>query len=120
MGIVQILGIGIIAAIFSIIIKQEKPEFAVLVSIATGIIIFFVIADKIPYVIDTFNNIISKTQVNMVFISTLIKIIGIAYITEFRFPDMQGYGGRQYSLKDRVGGKSYYNGSGLTNPNSSY
>ena len=91
MGIVQILGIGIIAAIFSIIIKQEKPEFAVLVSIATGIIIFFVIADKIPYVIDTFNNIISKTQVNMVFISTLIKIIGIAY-NRVRFPDMQGYG----------------------------
>ena len=104
MGIVQILGIGIIAAIFSIIIKQEKPEFAVLVSIATGIIIFFVIADKIPYVIDTFNNIISKTQVNMVFISTLIKIIGIAYITS-SVPRYARIWGRQYSLKDRVGEK---------------
>ncbi|MGI5851046.1 MAG: stage III sporulation protein AD [Clostridiales bacterium] len=105
MGIVQILGIGIIAAILSVTIKQEKPEFAVMVSIATGITIFFVIADKLPYVIDTFNNIISKTQVNMVFISTLIKIIGIAYITEFGSQICRDMGEGSIASKIELGGK---------------
>lgn len=105
MGIVQIIGIGIIAAIFSVTIRQQKPEFAVLVSIAAGIIIFFTIADRLPYVIDTFNNIIGKTQVDMIFISTLIKIIGIAYLTEFGSQICKDMGEGSIASKIELGGK---------------
>ena len=105
MEIVQIVGIGIVAAIFSITIKQEKPQLAILVSLAAGIFIFFIIADKLPYIVGIFDDIINKTQVDTIFISTLLKIIGIAYITEFGSQICKDMGENSIASKIELGGK---------------
>ena len=47
MDIVKIIGIGFIALIIIVIIKQYKPEFAMYVSIIAGTIIIFLSLDKI-------------------------------------------------------------------------
>ena len=65
------------------IIKQHKPEIAFLISIAAAILIFFIIANKLPYIVNVFNDIANKTQIDSVFISTLLKIVGVGHITEF-------------------------------------
>ncbi|NLJ41892.1 MAG: stage III sporulation protein AD [Clostridiales bacterium] len=105
MEIIQIIGIGIVAAIFSITIKQEKPEMAILVSIAAGVLIFFIFADKLPYVVETFNTIVSKTKIDTLFIRTLLKIIGIAYITEFGSQICKDTGETAIASKIELGGK---------------
>lgn len=105
MEIIQIIGIGIIAAIFSVTIKQEKPELAVLISIAAGILIFFLIAERLPHIVGVFNDIVNKTQVDTIFISTLLKIIGIAYITEFGSQICKDMGENSIASKIELGGK---------------
>lgn len=105
MEIVQIIGIGLVAAILSVTIKQEKPEFAAFVSIGAGILIFFVIAYKLPYIVGVFNNLINKTRIDTLFISTLIKIIGIAYITEFSAQICKDMGENSIASKIELGGK---------------
>ncbi len=105
MEIIQIIGIGIIAAIFSVTIKQEKPELAVLISIAAGILIFFLIAERLPHIVGVFNDIVNKTQVDSIFISTLLKIIGIAYITEFGSQICKDMGENSIASKIELGGK---------------
>lgn len=105
MEIVQIVGIGIVAAILSMTIKQEKPQLAILVSISAGILIFFIIADKLPYIVEIFNDIVNKTQVDTIFISTLLKIIGIAYITEFGSQICKDMGENSIASKIELGGK---------------
>lgn len=105
MEIVKIIGIGIVAAIFSVTIKQEKPQFAIFISIAAGIFIFFLVADKLPYVVGVFNDIVNKTRVDTIFISTLLKIIGIAYITEFGSQICKDMGENSIASKIELGGK---------------
>ena len=47
MDIVKIVGISLIALILIILLKQYKPEFAIYISILTGILILVLVMDKL-------------------------------------------------------------------------
>ncbi len=83
MEIFQIVAIAIIATILSIIIKSEKPELGIYIGLVTGVIIFIFILAKLKVVIEVFNGLASKTNLDDIYLTTILKIIGIAYITEF-------------------------------------
>src|SRR5690554_574723 len=83
MQVFQIVGLGIISTILIVTIKDFKPEFKILISIATGVIIFSILLSEIGYVIETINTLSTRVNVNIGYFETIIKIIGIAYIVEF-------------------------------------
>lgn len=83
MDIIKIIGIGIISLIIIIIIKQYRPEFALYVSIIAGIIMFFIVAEKFSGIINLLTSISNKTNLNSEFLKILIKITGIAILSEF-------------------------------------
>lgn len=83
MEIVKIIGIGLIAVIIIMILKQYKPEFAIYASIATGIIIIILVLDKLTGIITLLSNLSNKASINNEFILILLKITGIAFLTEF-------------------------------------
>jgi stage III sporulation protein AD len=79
----QIVGIGIVAAILAVTIRQDKPEIAIALSIATGIIIFLMVIGKIGSVIDVFKELSNRANLSTVYLATILKIIAIAYIADF-------------------------------------
>jgi len=83
MDIIKIIGIGLISLVIIIIVKQYKPEFAVYVSLAASILILMLVFDKLYDVINLLNNLANKTAINTTFITLLLKITGIAILTEF-------------------------------------
>lgn len=83
MEIIKIIGIGLVALILIIVIKQYKPEFALYISIAAGLIIFFLVMDKLSGIIDLLMNLSNKANINQDFIIILLKITGIAILSEF-------------------------------------
>ena len=83
MDIIKIIGIGIMALIIAVIIKQYKPEFAIYASIITGAIIIFLVLDKITSIISLLTNLSKKTGINAEYLKILLKITGIAILTEF-------------------------------------
>lgn len=83
MDILQIIAIGIIASILALIIKEQKPEFAILISIATGAIIFFMVFRRLDSVITVLKQFAAKADIDTLYFSTILKVIGIAYITDF-------------------------------------
>lgn len=83
MEIIKIIGIGLISLIIVIVIKQYKPEFALYVSIAAGLIIFLMVMDKLSGIIDLLMNLSNKANINKDFIVILLKITGIAILSEF-------------------------------------
>lgn len=46
MDIIKIIGIGLIGLIIIILLKQYKPEFAIYVSLAVGIMILVLVLEK--------------------------------------------------------------------------
>lgn len=83
MEILQIVGLGLISTVFFIILKERKGEFAILLSIAFATLIFLLMMDKIYAVLQVFEDLALKANINMFYLTTIFKIIGIAYIAEF-------------------------------------
>lgn len=83
MEIVKIAGIAFVAIFIIGLIKQYKPEFVIHISLLAGIIIFGMVVFKISSIIELLQNLSDKIGVNAKFFTILIKITGIAYISEF-------------------------------------
>ncbi len=83
MEIVKIIGIGLVSLVIIIILKQYKPEFALYASLSASVLILILVFDKLFDVVNLLNNLASKTAINSTFIMLLLKITGIAILTEF-------------------------------------
>jgi stage III sporulation protein AD len=83
MDVLQIVAIGLIAAVLVVVVKSQKPELALLLSIAAGVIIFLLVLGKIGSIMDIIKELAAGAGINMVYLSAILKIIGIAYIAEF-------------------------------------
>lgn len=105
MDIIKIIGIGLIALIVIIIIKQYRPEFAVYASLIAGALILLLILDKMSGVINLLTNLANKTSINKDFIFLLIKITGIAFLTEFAVSICKDAGESAIATKIDMGGK---------------
>lgn len=81
--VIKIVSIALIVTVIIIVVKQQRPELALQLSILVGVYIFFMVLPQITQVITVFEDISKKANVNMVFLGTLLKIIGIAYIADF-------------------------------------
>ncbi|MBR3132713.1 MAG: stage III sporulation protein AD [Clostridia bacterium] len=88
-----------------VILKQYRPEFVVYVSIISGIIIFFMIFDKFRDIINLLYNLSNKVGANSEFIVILIKITGIAILTEFAVSICKDCGESAIASKIDLGGK---------------
>ena len=83
MEILQIVCIGIIAVVLSSTIKKQRPELALQLGIATGLLIFIVVIVKLSAVIDFLQTFSKKANIDSTYINILLKIVGIDYIAEF-------------------------------------
>ncbi len=83
MEIIQIVGISIIAVILAVVIRQYRPELALQISVVTGLLIFFVVIFKMASVLDALRTFTGRMNIDTVYISTIFRIVGIAYIAEF-------------------------------------
>ncbi len=83
MDIIQIVGLGLVATILALTIKEQKPIFAFMIALVTGIIIFLFLIGKISEVIRILERMAIQANINMIYLETILKIIGIAYIAEF-------------------------------------
>lgn len=83
MEILQIAGLGIVASILAVFLKEQKSEMSMYISIATGLIIFIMIISKLEYVIQTLENLADKVNINYLYTTVILKIVGISYIAEF-------------------------------------
>lgn len=83
MEIIQIVIIGIVILIILTILRETNPEIAIILSLIAGIVIFLIIVPKLNSIVSVLSTLAQKSGINNVYFITTLKIIGIAYITEF-------------------------------------
>jgi stage III sporulation protein AD len=81
--IMQVVGLGLVVAVLAVILRGSKPEMAVMLGIAAGIIIFLSMIGKINSVLEVLKDLSSRANLSMVYLGTILKIVGIAYIADF-------------------------------------
>lgn len=105
MDIIKIIGIGLTALVIIIILKQYKPEFAIYVSLIAGAIILFMIISKLGMIINVITNLSNRAGIENEFLKILLKITGIAILTEFAVSICKDTGETAIANKIDLGGK---------------
>ncbi len=103
--ITKIVGIGLLGLIIVVILKQYKPEYAIYVSITAGVLILFLSIEKLTGIINLLSSISNKTYINQNFLGILLKITGIAFITEFAVSICSDAGEKAIASKIEIGSK---------------
>ena len=62
MEIVRIIGVGLIALIIIIMLKQFRPEYTIYVSIVAGVLILIMLTDRLMGIIGLINEIIKNQK----------------------------------------------------------
>ncbi|MDT3698177.1 MAG: stage III sporulation protein AD [Thermincola sp.] len=83
MEIIKIVGIGLVATVIVVIIKQQRPELAVQLSILVGAVIFTMMLGKINSVVNLLQEMARRSNISLFYMETILKIVGVAYIAEF-------------------------------------
>jgi len=83
LDIFKILAIALLTCVATLVVKQVKPDFASIVAIAGGVIILLMLIDYLEQIVGVFQTIVEKTNLSPTILSTILKIIGVGYLTEF-------------------------------------
>lgn len=105
MDIFRIVGIGIVATVIIVILRGIRPEFALYISLIAGITIFTMIIKELSYVIETLNTLARRVNIEFAYFSTILKIIGMAYVVEFGAQISRDAGEESIAMKIELGGK---------------
>ncbi len=87
------------------ILKETRPEFTIFISLITGVIIFLALIPKLVYLLDVMRDLSQKVDIEIIYFSTILKIIGIAYIVEFGSQLCRDAGENSIAMKIEMAGK---------------
>lgn len=104
MDVLKIIGIGFITLIITILLKEYKKEYAIYTSLIGGAIIIFFSIDTLKGIIDFIRN-LSIRGYNYEFINLLLKVTGIAILTEYAVSICKDTGENAIANKIDFGGK---------------
>lgn len=103
--IIKILGVGLITAVLAVILRKSSEPQAIAVSVAGGLIITAFVIGDLTAVLKTIKDLALRDGISEQYILMLVKVIGIAYITEFMAETACDAGEKAIGAKIRFGGK---------------
>ncbi|ADD02347.1 stage III sporulation protein AD [Thermoanaerobacter mathranii subsp. mathranii str. A3] len=106
MEIFQIVILGIIVLIILTVLKETNPEMKIILSLVTGVIIFMMILPKLSAIVEILNTLAKKSGLDNIYFMTTLKIIGIAYITEFGVQLCHDANEKNLASKIEIAGKA--------------
>ncbi|OUN00663.1 MAG: stage III sporulation protein AD [Paenibacillaceae bacterium ZCTH02-B3] len=83
MEILQLVGIGLTATMLILVVREQKPVFAFLLAVFVGAAIFLELVGVIDRVVSVLEDLAERSGVPSVYLRTMLKVIGVAYIAEF-------------------------------------
>lgn len=105
MMVIKIIVTALTAAILSGIIRQYKPEYAILVQIGGGLLILFMILNEAKAALSGIQSMLDQLGDNKSYAELLIKALGISILTQFGADVCIDAGEKSLASKIELGGK---------------
>lgn len=83
MEVIKIAGLALCAVILITLVRQYKPEFAIYVVIGCSVLILYFLVDSLRYAFVYIAKFYDKLEFGKSYFPVIIKVLAIAYITEF-------------------------------------
>jgi len=107
MEMLQLVLFGILASFIYIVLKELQPSIALFIIIISSVIIFLVVVQKISIIIYVIKDLSVRASIPSIYMQTLLKIIGIAYITEIGANIVKDAGMNALASKIELAGKLF-------------
>jgi len=101
----QLVGIAMVSTILCLVIRKDRPEMANFVAITAGVVILLSVVMKLNFIIEGIQSLADKVNIPAMYISLIIKLIGICYIIEFAVSLCNDCGEKNIATKLEFGGK---------------
>ncbi len=82
MKILQVFAIAVVGVSFAMVIRPYRPEMALLTAVVTGLIALAYLMADLTGVIESLEALAAQYSVNAEVLGVLLKIVGIAYLTQ--------------------------------------
>ncbi len=103
--IMQLIGVALVSTTLCLVIKKDRPEIANFIAIIAGVVILLSVVYKLNFIIEGIQNLADKANIPTMYISLIIKLIGIAYLVEFAISLCKDCGENNIASKLEFGGK---------------
>lgn len=105
MEILKIAVLALCAVMLIVLVKNYKPEFGIYVSIGCSILILYFLADSLKYAFAYISQIYGRLDYGKAYFPVMIKILAVAYITEFTSQLCRDSGESSIASKVELAGK---------------
>ena len=82
-SIVPIVGFALVATIVLTLVRPLRPELALLLGLVAAALILLAVIPRIAQIVGLLEDMANKGGVSANYLTALLKIVGIAYLTEF-------------------------------------
>lgn len=82
MNLFAIIGLALVSTAICILIKQYKPEYAMLVSLACGLVLFAMVIVSLVPAFEAMARLMEKAHINNEYTKAIIKTLGVCYVTQ--------------------------------------
>ena len=83
MDMIVICGAAIMTAVLAVMLRQQSPHSALLLSLASGAVIILSILKNVPDLLSGVQAILSDSGIDTQSVAVLLKVVGICFVTEF-------------------------------------
>ena len=105
--IIKVTAIGIAGAITAMTVGQYQREFGILTGLITALVIFSYAAQWLYGVMEGLREIVSETGIEIKYFTSVLKVVGVAYITQFGSEILKDSGENAIALKLELAGKIF-------------
>ena len=102
---VQIVAFALVSGILILFLKEINSQLAMLATIVVSVIVVVEIIEYILTVYSLIEKVVEITKIDYSLYKTIIKIIGLGYITEFGAGIVEDFGLKSLSQKIVLAGK---------------
>lgn len=102
-----ILGAALVVTVLLIIIRKERPEIAVLLSVAAAGLILTALLKNINQILLVFNSLALNTHLNISYLKLIVKVVGLAYLAGFGAQICKDAGEGSMAAKIELAGKIF-------------
>lgn len=102
---VTLAGFALVAVVALVLLRPARPEIATLLALAVTAVIFAAILPDILDIVHLLRNLASQGGVEPSYLGAVLRIIGVAYLTEFGAQVARDAGEGAVASKVEMGGK---------------
>lgn len=106
MDFLQVAALGVVAAVLCLLLKQYRPEYAVVAAVLCGALLLISVLDALKPVLDALGELVGQTGVSGDYLQAVLKALGICYAAQLASDTCRDAGQSAIAAKIELAGRA--------------